>query len=83
MGFFFRRDKKANGSGAERSFASTYDKEKVKPAIRCSICTGEQVAGFLNKRSGQFEEIALIRQPGDLEDFKKGYGITGDVEKFY
>ena len=83
MGFFFRRDKKANGSGAERSFASTYDKEKVKPAIRCSICTGEQVAGFLNKRSGQFEEIALIRQPSDLEDFKKRYGITGDVEKFY
>ena len=83
MGFFFRRDQKANGSGAEKSFAGTYDKEKVKPAIRCSICTGEQVAGFLNKRSGQFEEIALIRQPGDLEDFKKRYGITGEGEKFY
>ena len=34
MGLFFNRDKKANGSGAERSFANTYDKEKVKPAIR-------------------------------------------------
>ena len=39
MGFFFRRENKATGSGAERSFAKTYDKEKVKPAIRCSICT--------------------------------------------
>ena len=83
MGLFFNRDKKANGSGAERSFANTYDKEKVKPAIRCSICTGEQVAGFLDKRSGNFEEIALIRQPGDLEDFKKRFGIAGEVEKFY
>ena len=82
MGLFFRKDdKKSEGSGGGRSFAK--DKEKTKPAIRCSICTGEQVAGFLNKRSGQFEEISLIRSPKDLEDFKKTYGITGDVEKFY
>ena len=84
MGFFRKReDKNGQGTGAGRSFARTYDKEKVKPAIRCSICTGEQVAGFLNKRSGQFEEITLIRSPKDLEDFKKTYGIDGDVEKFY
>ena len=60
-----------------------YDPETQKPAIRCSICTGEQVAGFLNKRSGKFEEIALLREPKDLENFKKLYGITEDVEKFY
>ena len=69
MGLFFKREKK--------------DNEKVKPAIRCSICTGEQVAGFLNKRSGKFEEITLIREPGDLENFKRTYGITEEVEKFY
>ena len=50
MGLFFRRDaKKSEGSGGGRSFAKSYDKEKTKPAIRCSICTGEQVAGFLNR----------------------------------
>ena len=38
---------------------------------------------MIRKRSGQFEEIALIRSPKDLEDFKKTYGISGDVEKFY
>ena len=55
MGFFRKReDKNGQGTGAGRSFARTYDKEKVKPAIRCSICTGEQVAGFLNKRSGRY-----------------------------
>ena len=83
MGLFFRKADKKEGTGAGRSFAKTYDKEKTKPAIRCSICTGEQVAGFLNKRSGQFEEIALIRSPKDLEVFKRTYGITGDIEKFY
>ena len=84
MGLFFRReDRDKEGTGGGRSFARTYDKEKTKPAIRCSICTGEQVAGFLNKRSGHFEEIMLIRSPKDLENFKKIYGITEDVEKFY
>ncbi len=83
MGLFFRRDKKDEGTGGGRSFAGTYDKEKTKPAIRCSICTGEQVAGFLNKRSGHFEEITLIRSPKDLENFKITYGITEEIEKFY
>ena len=61
----------------------SYDRENEYPVLHCSICNGEQVAGFLNKRSGHFEEIALIRSPKDLEDFKRTYGITGDVEKFY
>ena len=41
MGLFFRKnDNKSEGSGAGRSFAKSYDKEKTKPAIRCSICRG-------------------------------------------
>ena len=84
MGFFFKREnKKSEGTGGGRSFAKTYDKDKVKPAIRCSICNGEQVAGFLNKKSGHFEEIALLKTPRDLEEFKKSYGSEGDVEKIY
>ena len=83
MGLFFRKDDKKEGTGGGRSFAKSYDKEKTKPAIRCSICTGEQVAGFLNKRSGAFEEITLIRSPNDPETFKKTYGTEGEVEKFY
>lgn len=38
----------------------TYDKEKQKPVIRCSICTGEQVAGFKDIRTGKFTDIMLI-----------------------
>ena len=82
MGLFRKKDSN-QGTGAGRSFARTYDKEKQKPAIRCSICNGEQVAGFVNKKSGKFEEVTLIREPKDLENFKKIYGITEDVEKIY
>jgi hypothetical protein len=60
-----------------------YDPELRKPAIRVSICTGEQVAGFRNLETGRFEEIALIRDQKDLYEFKKRYGIEGEIEKFY
>lgn len=53
------------------------------PAIRCSICTGEQVAGFRRKDSGRFEEVMLIRSPEDLARFRSRYGITGEIEKIY
>ena len=60
-----------------------YDPETQKPAIRCSICTGEQVAGFQDLKTGKFLEIQLLRRSEDLEQFKKEYGITEDPKKFY
>ncbi|MBQ6132789.1 MAG: aspartate dehydrogenase [Lachnospiraceae bacterium] len=62
---------------------STYDTTNKKPVIRASICTGEQVAGFLDKKTGDFQEISLIRNPRDLEEFKETYGIIDDIEKIY
>ena len=59
------------------------DKENLTPMIRTSICTGEQVAGFKDKRSGKFEEIALIKNDADLSAFKAQYGIEGEIPKFY
>ena len=67
----------------KKPVTKAYDPEQKTPVIRCSICTGEQVAGFLDKRTGKFEEISLLIEPKDLENFKKMYGITGEVEKFY
>jgi hypothetical protein len=57
--------------------------EGKTPAIRVSICTGEQVAGFKNLSTGKFEEITLIRDRKDLEDFKRKYGLDKDPDKFY
>ena len=56
---------------------------KGTPVIRCSICTGEQVAGFRNGETGRFEEVMLLRTPEDLEQFKQRYGISGEIEKIY
>ena len=60
-----------------------YDSEKLVPAIRCSICTGEQVAGFRHREDGRFEEVMLIRSGSDLQAFREKYGITGEIPKFY
>mgnify|MGYP004496868149 len=55
----------------------------MKPVIRTSICTGEQVAGFKDVRTGKIEEIMLIKCPEDLKNFKKMYGITEEITKEY
>lgn len=60
----------------------SYDKENQIPALKCSICNGEQVAGFKDIRTGKFEEIMLIRNDKDLSDFRELYGISA-IEKIY
>lgn len=60
----------------------TYDKENTTPILRCSICTGEQVAGFKNLHTGKFEEVMLIRNSSDLDRFMKTYDLT-DITKEY
>ncbi len=59
----------------------TYDREHMKPVIRASICTGEEVAGFKDIRTGKIEEIMLIRSPEELERFKEIYEITEEISK--
>lgn len=66
----------------KKQTVKTYDKENLKPVIRCSICTGEQTAGFQNIHTGQFTEVMLIRGTADLGKFMDMYGLTG-VEKIY
>lgn len=40
----------------KRAVRSTYDPQTLKPVLRCSICSGEQVAGFKNLKTGKFEK---------------------------
>ncbi|MCM1134935.1 MAG: aspartate dehydrogenase [Clostridium sp.] len=53
----------------------TYDEKNSRPVLKCSICNGEQVAGFKDIRTGKFEEIMLIRGEKDLQEFMDTYGI--------
>ncbi|MDE7063159.1 MAG: aspartate dehydrogenase, partial [Lachnospiraceae bacterium] len=50
-----------------------YDRENLRPILRCSICNGEQVAGFKNIHTGKFEEVMFIRNEKDLAAFKEMY----------
>lgn len=62
--------------------SASYDASNQKPVLKCSICTGEQVAGFQDIRTGKFEDIMLIRSEADLQKFKEMYGLD-TVTKIY
>jgi len=59
-----------------------YDPEKQIAVLKCSICTGEQVAGFKSKEDGHFTEVMMIRGDRDLIKFKKNYKIE-EIKKEY
>jgi hypothetical protein len=60
----------------------SYDRETQKPVLRCSICTGEQVAGFKDLRTGKFHDVMLIQSENDLKIFEETYGVT-NISKEY
>lgn len=61
----------------------SYDRETKRPVLKCSICTGEQVAGFQDKKTGKFEDIMLVRSPEEIEVFRRTYDISGEIKKIY
>lgn len=66
----------------KRPATEAYDRENWRSVLKCSICNGEQVAGFLNVHTGAFREEELIRGAEDLSSFKRRYGIE-ELEKIY
>ncbi|MBO4867861.1 MAG: aspartate dehydrogenase [Ruminococcus sp.] len=59
-----------------------FDPDKQTAVVRCSICTGEQIAGFKDKEDGHFTEVMMIRDDADLEKFKEIYKIA-EIKKEY
>jgi hypothetical protein len=59
-----------------------YDKTNKKAVLKCSICTGEQVAGFKDIHTGHFDEIMLIRNAADLDAFMEMYDVAA-ISKEY
>ncbi len=53
----------------------SFDRTEMKPVLRSSICTGEQVAGFKELKTGKFQEVCLIKSQTDLREFMEQYGI--------
>ena len=48
-----------------------FDPEQQEPAIRKSICTGELTAGFVDRRTGEFTAVMLVKS---VEEYQK---LTG------
>ena len=71
------------GKKEAKTATRRYDPGKVEPVIRSSICTGEKVAGFRDKKTGHLDEVMLIMNDRDLETFRKEYGIEGKIETIY
>ena len=69
--------------GKKKIQKKTYDHTAKNPAIKASICTGEKVAGFVDLHSRGFEEVMLIRNQKDLDDFRYMYDIEGEIETVY
>lgn len=59
----------------EQDAANPFSPDTHTAVIRSSICTGEKVAGFRDKRDGSFTEVMLIRSQRDLEQFQRRFGV--------
>lgn len=66
----------------KHSAVKSFDPAVYRPVLRCSICTGEQVAGFKDIHTGKFTDLMLIRNEKDLQDFKDTYGVTEMTKEF-
>ena len=60
----------------------SYGKENYRPVLRCSICTGEQVAGFQNIHTGKCTEITWIRDSKELDEFMEMYDISTITKEY-
>lgn len=59
-----------------------YNPETQIAVVKCSICTGERVAGFKDKKTGQFMDVMLIRSDSDLDLFMKKYGLNSITKEY-
>ena len=61
--------------GRRKKQAAPFDRGGRVPVIRSSICTGEQVAGFKDPVSGKFQELVLLRDDRDFQEFLRRYQV--------
>ncbi len=47
-----------------------------EPAVRKSICTGEMTAGYLDRKTGKFHDLAVVQNQSELDAFFRELGVT-------
>ena len=53
-----------------------YDPDKQEPAVRKSICTGEMTVGFIDRETGRFQELMMVQNQKELDQFCRQLGIS-------
>lgn len=70
--------------GKRKKETISWDREKLRPAVRKSICTGEATFGFVRKTDGSFLGIQLVENDEELSSLLSSYKIRKeDVEEIY
>lgn len=52
-----------------------FDPAKQEPAVRKSICTGEMTVGFIDKKTGKFQDLMRVNGQKGLDDFCAELGV--------
>ena len=68
MGFFSKRKEKV----------MTYDRSRLAPAIRKSICTGEETFGFIDIRDGHFTDIQLLNDEKEKAEVLRQWNVGSE-----
>lgn len=64
--------------------AVLYPPEQYEPLLKCSICTGEQVACLRDRATGKLREVTLVRDQADLEAFARACRAEpGEIKRIY
>ena len=59
-----------------------YDPVMQEPVLKKSICTGETTAGLLDKASGKYRDLRLIKNSADAAKFMEDCGVS-EVRTIY
>ena len=59
-----------------------YDPAAQEPAVRRSICTGEMTVGFIDRKTGKFQDLRRVDGQKELDEFCKGIGAT-EIKTIY
>lgn len=68
--------------GKKKVISTEFDPQTYHAVLKCSICTGEKVAGFKHLKTGEFREIMMVRTDKDLAYFKEMYCVD-EITKEY
>ena len=77
MGLFSRKREKGRSAPAP-----DFDRTAEYPVIRCSICNGEMVAGFKDRRTGRFREYRMLRSSQEIEEFRVLCGVDEVLKEY-